>query len=97
MFGCEHTRISFFLLHLSGLQKSDPSRFALILGEVFREGREAQNLSQSRLADLSGVGRTGIIFFEKGERMPSIFFCKALANGLGTPLSELVKLAEERL
>ena len=61
---------------------------------MFREEREARKLSQNQLAKLSDLGRSGIIFFERGDRMPSVYFCKAMADALGVPLSELVRRAE---
>ncbi len=76
------------------MKGSDPAAFTKILGTVFREEREARKLSQNQLAKLSDVGRTGIIFFERGERLPSIYFCKAMADALGMRLSQLVERAE---
>lgn len=40
------------------------------------------------------MSRTGIIMFERGERIPTLFVCKALADALGKPLHVLVRLAE---
>ena len=76
------------------MKGSDPTGFTRILGTVFREEREARKLSQNQLAKLSDLGRSGIIFFERGDRMPSVYFCKAMADALGVPLSELVRRAE---
>lgn len=76
------------------MKAEDPIEFARQLGIVFREEREHQNLSQNRLSEMAAVGRTGIIMFERGDRMPSIHFCKALADALGLKLSELIARVE---
>lgn len=68
--------------------------FGRRLGAVFKRERISLGLSRSRLSEIAGVGRTGVILFERGERMPSIHIVKALADGLGLLLSELVKKAE---
>lgn len=68
--------------------------FGRRLGAAFEQQRLAAGLSRTRLSELSGVGRTGVILFERGERMPSIHIVKALADGLGVPLSELIRRAE---
>lgn len=71
--------------------------FGRRLGAVFERERLAAGLSRTRLSEIAGVGRTGVILFERGERMPSIHIVKALADGLGILLSELIKMAEEKV
>lgn len=68
-----------------------------MLATVFKEAREEAGLSQKKLADISGVGRTGIVTLEAGQRIPSILICKMLADGLKLPLAELVGEVEKRL
>ena len=68
--------------------------FAKRLGKVFADERVAQNISQNRLSEMAGVGRTGVILFERGERVPSIQICKNLSDALGVPLSKLIDRAE---
>lgn len=71
-------------------------QFTQTLAEVFREAREGAGLSQKKLAEISKVGRTGIIMLEAGTRVPSILICKLLADGMGIPLSRLVAEVEAR-
>ena len=77
------------------LQPSE--RFAKALAAVLKETRENAGLSQKKLAALSGVGRTGIVTIEAGLRLPSIWLCKLLADGLNTPLGTLMAEVEDRL
>lgn len=54
------------------------------------------NMSQRQLAELSGVGRSGIVTFEKGGRNCSMLLGKMLSDGLNVPFSELIAEAERR-
>ena len=76
------------------LSPSAPDHFVKRLGIVFRERREAAGVSKKALAEAAHVSRTGIIMFERGERIPTLFVCKALADALGTSLADLVRSAE---
>lgn len=76
------------------VKEADPVQFGRILGQVFMAERERKKFSKTRLSESANVARAGIILFERGERMPSIHICKALANALGVPLNRLVKKAE---
>jgi transcriptional regulator with XRE-family HTH domain len=78
------------------LSAAPAERFVSELANIFREARESAGLSQNALAAKSGVGRTGIITFEQGDRIPSALILHKLAVGIGTPLSELVAAAEAR-
>ena len=71
--------------------------FPQALASVFKEAREKAGLSQKKLAEKSKVGRTGIITFEAGGRIPSILLCKMMADALEVPLHELVAEAERRI
>lgn len=77
------------------LQPSE--RFAKALAAVLKDARENAGLSQKKLAALSGVGRTGIVTIEAGLRLPSIWLCKMLADGLNMPLGALMDEVEKRL
>ncbi len=77
------------------VKAADPVKFGRILGGVFMAEREKKKLSKTRLSETAGVARAGIILFERGDRMPSIHICKALADALGVALSTLVKRAEK--
>jgi DNA-binding XRE family transcriptional regulator len=48
-------------------------RFAKVFAAVLKEAWEKSGLSQRKLADLSGVGRSGIVPIEAGRRLPSIW------------------------
>lgn len=75
--------------------KAEPVEFGRLLGKVFLAERERLKVSKTRLSEQAGVARAGIIMFERGDRMPSIHICKALADALGVPLSRLVRRAEK--
>jgi transcriptional regulator with XRE-family HTH domain len=76
------------------VKAADPVQFGRILGQVFMAERERKKLSKTRLAESANVARAGLILFERGDRMPSIHICKALADALGAPLNRLIKKAE---
>ena len=77
---------------------SQPSdRFAEALAAVLKDTREKAGLSQKKLAELSGVGRTGIVTIEAGLRLPSVWLCKMLADGMGVSLASLMTEVERRL
>ena len=67
------------------------------LAAAVREIRARQQLSQERVATRGGVGRKYVGQIERGEIIPSFAALVALANGLSVPLSELVRVYEERL
>ena len=64
--------------------------FALIL----RKHRELKGFSQELLAEKAGLHPTYIGMLERSLRNPSLNVIKAVANGLGVPLSKLVAEAE---
>ena len=77
---------------------SQPSdRFAEVLAAVLKDAREKAGLSQKKLAEISGVGRTGIVTIEAGLRLPSVWLCKMLADGMGVSLASLMSEVERRL
>ena len=67
------------------------------LAAAVRELRARQQLSQERVAGRGGVGRKYVGQIERGEIVPSFAALVALAKGLDVPLSELVRVYEERL
>ena len=67
------------------------------LAAAVREIRARHQLSQERVAARGGVGRKYVGQIERGEIIPSFAALVALARGLGVPLSELVRVYEERL
>ena len=70
--------------------------FAKRLGKVFADERIAQSLSQNRLSEMAGVARTGVIMFERGDRVPTIQICKNMADALSVPMSVLIERAEAK-
>ena len=58
-------------------------------GENVRARREAQDLSQEKLAELAKLDRTYISGVERGRRNLSILSAIRIAKGLGLPVSKL--------
>lgn len=77
------------------MAKTPSDEYAAILGKVFKDARERAGLSQKKLSEISGVGRTGIITLEAAQRNPSILIVQMLADGLGVPLSDLIAAVEK--
>jgi transcriptional regulator with XRE-family HTH domain len=67
------------------------------LAAAIREIRARQQLSQERVAGIGGVGRKYVGQIERGEIVPSFAALVGIARGLDVPLSELVRVYEERL
>jgi transcriptional regulator with XRE-family HTH domain len=67
------------------------------LAAAVREIRARHQLSQERVAGGGGVGRKYVGQIERAEIIPSFAALVALAKGLDVPLSELVRVYEERL
>lgn len=66
------------------------------LGDAIRAARNERGLSQEDLADLAGMSANYVGDTERGERNISIRALWQLADGLSTPLSELMRDAEGR-
>lgn len=60
-----------------------PERRAFHWGAEFRRLREAQNLSQRRLANLAGVDRASLVRFEHGRSRGNLELVEKLAAVLG--------------
>jgi transcriptional regulator with XRE-family HTH domain len=67
------------------------------LAVAIREIRARQQLSQERVAAKGGVGRKYVGQIERGEITPSFAALVGIARGLEVPLSELIRIYEERL
>jgi len=59
------------------------------LGERLREARRAAGMTQTEVAKRAGVGRVTLVRIEKGEQSPRYETLEALAEVLGSVLSEL--------
>lgn len=67
------------------------------LAAAIREIRARQQLSQERVAAKGGVGRKYVGQIERAEITPSFAALVGVALGLGVPLSEVMRVYEERL
>lgn len=64
------------------------------LGRYVNERREAKNWSKRRLATEADISHTEVHRIENGERRnPSVPVLNALANALGVPSEEMLKVA----
>ena len=77
------------------MARTPSDQYAAILGKVFKDARERAGLSQKKLSEISGVGRTGIITLESAQRNPSILIVQMLADGMGVSLSDLIATVEK--
>lgn len=64
------------------------------LGLRIKRVRQAQGLSQKRLADMVGIDRTYLIQVEQGKRNLGFNNLHKIAAGLGVTLSELSETNE---
>lgn len=65
------------------------SDIKILLGRRIRQLRNAKNLSQEQLADLSGLSRQYITDVERGTRNIAIVNVEKIAKALEISLSEL--------
>jgi transcriptional regulator with XRE-family HTH domain len=76
--------------------RSDDLEKALIaLGEAIREARMEAVLTQEELALRAGIHEAYVSFLESGRRNPTWRTVRRISDGLGLPLSELARRAEE--
>jgi len=54
-----------------------------MIGDIIRDAREKQNLTQKELAELTGLSQTGISKLELGECGPSVRTLKKITKVLG--------------
>ena len=62
---------------------------------VLRKHRAAKGMSQELLAERADIHPTHVGLIERSLRNPSLKVCKAIANALGMPLSQMVAEAEQ--
>ena len=67
-----------------------------IFGKVLRELREANNISQEKLAEYCELDRTYISLLERGLRQPTITTIFKLAKALNIAASDLIKKVEDQ-
>lgn len=70
---------------------------AVIFGEVLRELRLQQGLTQDQLAELVGTERSHVSAIERAEKGPAFATVFLFAEALKIPASELIALVEQRL
>ena len=70
-------------------------RLRINLGHVIRDSRHALGYSQEGFAHIVGLHRTYVGAVERGERNVSLTNLARIAKALSTPLSSLLRAAEE--
>jgi len=68
-----------------------------IFGKKIKSIRRARDITQEKLADLSGLSLQYIGEIERGRRNPSLTSIEQLSRALDIPMAELFSLEEFRL
>ncbi len=68
-----------------------------LFGKVLRELREANHISQERLAEYCELDRTYISLLERGLRQPTLTTIFKLAKALNISPEQLIKKVQDRL
>lgn len=68
-----------------------------LFGEVLRDLRLQQELTQDELAERAGTERSHISALERAEKAPALATIFSLAEGLGIKAQELIGLVEQKL
>jgi transcriptional regulator with XRE-family HTH domain len=63
--------------------------------DVIRSEREAQGFNYEDFSAVSGLHRTTLGLYDRGERGPTVEAALSMAQALGVPLSELIRKAED--
>lgn len=66
-------------------------------GEVIRELRKAQQISQEKLAELSNLDRSFISLLECGHKQPSLITIFQLAKAFNLSASKIMSITEEKI
>lgn len=66
------------------------------LGSAIKQCRKVKKISQTELANLSGLSVSHLSLIESNKREPSVNAVNVIANALGIPLSVLVFLAADK-
>jgi len=70
--------------------------FSDSFARVVQKHREAKGFSRAALAERAGLHQTYIGLLERGQRSPNLDTAKAIANALGSSLTELISECEKR-
>jgi transcriptional regulator with XRE-family HTH domain len=76
---------------VAGRRQSLSIRF----GQRVRSVREAQGVTQEKLAELAEVDRTYVSMIERGKRHPTLEVAERICASLGMRLSEMIRRAEK--
>jgi transcriptional regulator with XRE-family HTH domain len=68
-----------------------------IFGQVLRELREENKISQEKLAEYCDLDRTFISLLERGQRQPSLSTIFKLSEALKIKSSKFLEIVESRL
>lgn len=66
-----------------------------IFGRILQEERKAKNISQEKLAKLTGLDRTAISLIETGKRSPTFSTILKICSALEVEPSELFSVYEK--
>ena len=66
-------------------------------GEVIRDLRKANQISQETLAEVSNLDRSFISMLECGHKQPSLITIFQLAKAFNLPASNILSLVEEKI
>ena len=66
-------------------------------GNVIRELRKANQISQEKLAELSNLDRSFISLLECGHKQPSLITIFQIAKAFNISASKILSLAEEKI
>jgi len=75
----------------------DEDQLPRLFGEVVRELRQRQGLSQEHLAAAAGIDWAYMGGIERGLRNPSLTMIARVAQGLDLSMSEVMKAVERRM
>lgn len=73
------------------MRVTDEQKFLAELGKRIAQIRRSKDVTQERLAELTGLDRVAIAYIETGKRRPNIATVYRLARGLDIRLVELFK------
>ena len=66
-------------------------------GEVIRDIRKANQISQEKLAEVSNLDRSFISLLECGHKQPSLITIFQLAKAFNLSTSKILSLVEEKI
>jgi len=67
-----------------------------ILGKILQDQRKAKEISQEKLAKLTGLDRTAISLIENGKRSPTFTTILKICSALEIEPSELFSIYEKK-